>query len=249
MIQCMDFVRRQLCLLACSVCLGSLAAYAKELVDPVKIIDLARAHYGPSKLLDSVQTIYYEGELLDPKGEEIPGEFRMFLQKPMSQRIEVQIGDVVDIRCTNGLEGYHMRYNKRSGQKRITVVDSGQLETMIVGALENLNFLRVTEHRRRNVWFRERVEYQGSLCYKLRFVYNDGLYYERFIDVENGRILLTQDSNGLQIHQRGEVYANGIRFPKTLESYKDQKHLNTLKIDLALLNRKIPETFFDFPDS
>ena len=229
--------------------LGFGEVLAKDLVDPVDIIDLARAHYGPTKLLDSVQTIYYEGELLDPTGNQVPGEFRMFLKKPMKQRIEVQNGTIVDIRCTNGLEGYRMRYDKRSGKKQVVVLDAGRLETMIVGALENLNFLKVTEHRRRNVWFRERVDYQGNLCYKLRFVYNDGLYYERFVDVGSGRILLTQDSDGLQIHQRGEVYANGIRFPKSLESYKANKHLNTLKINLVLLNRKIPDTFFDFPDS
>jgi hypothetical protein len=231
------------------VILGNYVLPAKDLVDPVQIIDLARSYYGQENLLDSVRTIYYEGQVLEPGEGKVPGNFRMFLKKPMCQRIELQSGDIVDIRSTNGLEGYWMRLDKASGKKQVAVLDSGRLETMIVGALENLNFLKATDHRRRDVWFRELTRYQGAPCYKLRFQYKDVIYYDRLVDAASGRILLTEDNQGLQIHQRGDVFANGIRFPKNLESYQGRKHVNTLLISLVLLNSEIPDSFFDFPDS
>lgn len=218
------------------------------IVDPVQIIELARKYYGPSATLDAVETIYYEGEILDPTGEQRNGLFRLFLKKPYFQRMELQLGNVVTINCTNGTEGYRLQVDKKSGAKKLSILPPNRVETLIISSLENLNFLNATKHPRREVRYLDKVDYQGHPCYKLEFRYGENLKYERLINAQTGRVMSIVDHRGVSMHNRGEIFSEGIRFTKIVESYRDNRHLNTLQFNLVLLNKRIHESFFDFPD-
>lgn len=221
---------------------------ADAIVDPVQIIEMAREYYGPTATLDAVETIYYEGEVLDPKGEERNGLFRLFLKKPYYQRMELQLGNVVTINCTNGTEGYRLQVDKKTGAKKLSILPPNRVETLIIGSLENLNFLKETKHRLRDVRYIDKVDYQGQVCYKLEFNYAKDLKYQRLIHAQTGRVMQLIDHRGVSMHNRGEIFSEGIRFTKIVESYRDNKHLNTLQFNLVLLNKRIHESFFDFPD-
>lgn len=231
--------------------ISSAAAHQKganPIADPEQIIELARKYYGPAEALDSVETIYYEGEVLDPKGEARNGLFRLFLKKPFFQRMELQLGNVVTINCTNGTEGYRLQVNKKTGAKKLSILPPIRVETLIISSLENLNFLRETKHRRRDVRYVDKVDFQGQTCYKLEFRYSENLKYERLINAQTGRVMQVVDHRGVSMYNRGEIFSEGVRFTKIVESYRDNQHLNTLQFNLVLLNKPIHESFFDFPD-
>lgn len=225
-------------------------AFGQEsiIADPNTVIKNARKYYGTEESLNAVESIYYEGEVLDPKGEKPNGLIRIFLKKPYFQRLEIQMGNVITIHCVNGLEGYHLQVDKKSGRKKISVLPADRVETLIIGSSENLNFLRASKIRAREVSYMGQKEYQGESCHELLFKYGQGVYYHRMISAQTGRVMMTLDHQGVEMHHRGEIFSKGIRFTKILESYKDNKHINTLHFNLVLLNQDIPDSFFDFPN-
>ena len=218
------------------------------IVNPETIIDLARKYYGREEALNAVQTIYYEGEILDPKGEKKNGLVRIFLKKPYFQRMEIQMGHIVTIHCVNGIEGYHLQADTKSGRKRISVLPAKRVEALMISCVENLNFLRIPKEHPREVKYLGEKEYQGDPCYELLFKYGSGIHYTRLIHPKSGRVLKTIDYQGIEMHHRGEIFSKGIRFTKILETYKGNQHINSLDFDLILLNKEIPNSFFDFPN-
>ena len=184
----------RLCLLAFSYGLSlSLKGQEATVVSPNAIIDLTRRYYGTEANLNAVETIYYEGEILDPRGEKPNGLIRIFLKKPYFQRMEIQIGDAITIHCVNGLEGYHLQMDKKSGRKRISVLPPKRVETLMIGSLENLNFLKSTKRRSRDVKYLGIEDYQEHKCYELRFEYGNGIFYRRLINMQTGQVMMTED--------------------------------------------------------
>jgi hypothetical protein len=226
----------------------SVLGQEKIIVNPETIIDLARNYYGREEALQAVQTIYYEGEILDPKGERKNGLVRIFLKKPYFQRMEIQMGRIVTVHCVNGIEGYHLQADTNSGRKKISVLPAKRVEELMISSFENLNFLRNPKDRPREVKYLGEKEYQGEPCYKVLFQYGSGIHYTRLIHAKSGRVVMTIDHQGVEMHHRGEVFSKGIRFTKILETYKDNQHINSLDFGLVLLNKEIPDSFFDFPN-
>lgn len=245
----MGTYRRQICfgIVFLSLC-KFLSAQAEIIVDPDTIINLARNYYGAEETLRSVETIYYEGEILDPTGEKKNGLVRIFLKKPYFQRMEIQMGHFVTIHCVNGSEGYHLQADTKSGRKKLSVLPAKRVDALMISSIENLHFLMSPKDRKREVKYIGQKKCLGEDCYELLFKYGNGIQYTRLIHATTGRVVMTIDHQGIEMHHRGEVFSKGIRFTKVLETYKDNKHVNSLHFDLVLLNRSIPDAFFDFPD-
>ena len=209
-------------------------------------LELARSFFGPEEKLKAVTSIYYDGKIVDPSGKG-SGTFRLYLKKPYCQRMEIQIGDVRTITAVNGAEGYRQQINQTTGRGRMGILHPTQVEKIIVNTVENLYFLKGTQKRNGNVSFLGKADLQGRECYKLKFIYRDTLFYERYVDLENGKILSTEDERGVTVYQRGEIYSGGIRFSKSIESFKDKKHLNTIHFQKIMVNVPMKDVFFDFP--
>ena len=71
-------------------------------------LELARAFFGPTEKLQSVNSIYYEGKIMNPSGEG-SGAFRLYLKKPFFQRMEIHVGDAITVTAVNGSEGYRQQ--------------------------------------------------------------------------------------------------------------------------------------------
>jgi len=211
-------------------------------------LDLARTYFGSEEKLNSVQSIYYEGNIINP-GEKGNGSFRLFLKKPHFQRMEIRVGDVQTITAVNGSEGYRQQTVISTGKGRLGILNSSQVEKIIINTVENLFFLKGTEFRSGKINYLGKTELQGRNCYKLKFSYRDNkLFYERYVDLETGKILATQDERGVIVYQRGEILSGGIRFSKSVESYKERMHLNTINFERIMVNAAMKEEIFDFPN-
>ncbi len=210
-------------------------------------LELARAYFGPEEKLKAVRSIYYQGKIIHPGGQ-ADGTFRLFLKKPHFQRMEIRIGDVQTITAVNGSEGYRQQILLPTGSGRVGILNSSQVEKIIVNTVENLFFLKGTEFRSGKVNFLGKATLQGRKCYKLKFSYRDNkLFYERYVDLETGKIIATQDERGIVVYQRGEILSGGVRFSKSVESYRAGKHLNTIHFDLIRVNTAMKDEIFDFP--
>ena len=220
-----------------------LAGTLNAAVDP---LDLARAYFGPEDKLQAVRSIYYEGKLVSPsaKGD---GTFRLFVKKPHFQRMEIRVGDVQTITAVDGSEGYRQQTKLSTGQGRLGILNSSQVEKIIVNTLENLYFLKGIRRRNGKIDFLGKFDMQGRNCYKLKFSYRDKLFYERYVDLETGKILATQDERGVIVYQRGQIFAGGIRFSQSVESFKEGTHLNTIHFDRIMVNAAMKDEIFDFP--
>ena len=209
-------------------------------------LDLARAFFGPPEKLQSVNSIYYEGKIMNPSGEG-SGTFRLYLKKPFFQRMEIHVGDVITVTAVNGSEGYRQQSDKITGKGRLGILHPAQVEKIIVNTVENLYFLKGSEKRNGRISFQGKADFKGQACYKLKFFYRDNLFYERFVELETGKILATRDERGITVYQRGEIFSGGIRFSRSVESYKGDKHLNTIHFKKILINSPMKDEIFDFP--
>jgi hypothetical protein len=209
-------------------------------------LDLARAFFGPPEKLQSVNSIYYEGKIINPSGEG-SGTFGLYLKKPFFQRMEIHVGDVITVTAVNGSEGYRQQSNMITGKGRLGILHPAQVEKIIVNTVENLYFLKGFEIRNGRIGFQGKADFKGQACYKLKFFYRANLFYERFVELETGKVLATRDERGITVYQRGEISSGGIRFSRSVESYKGDKHLNTIHFKKILINSPMKDEIFDFP--
>ena len=215
--------------------------------DQGNILALARKAFGPEKKLISIKSLYYEGRIVDPAGK-ANGLFKLYLRKPYHQRMEIEVDEVLTVTAINGLEGYRQMLHKPSGKSRLGILNPQQVEKIIVNTIENLFFLKGTEHRNGKIIFEGKTELQGKECYILKFQYRNNLFFERFIDLESGKILATRDERGVLVYQRGEIFSDGIRFSKSVESYLKEKHINTIHFQHIEVNKVMKDELFNFPE-
>lgn len=209
----------------------------------------ARSQLGTESALDSVESIQYVGVVKSNTGEKM-SDLELIFEKPNCQKLKEVRGDKVNQTAVNGFEGYVMSVDMTNPSSRvIQVLRPLQVKRLMANAVENLNFFKGPDHMRGAEIIDEGVtEYNGQQARKIKFQYPLDLYYIRYFNPDNGKLIATISSDGLTMIEKDSLKSSGISFPKSVETYDETgKLLRSVEFTEVKVNEKLDPSMFDFP--
>jgi hypothetical protein len=222
------------------------ASFASAATDPVaEVIAKARARVGGDKALDSLTSIRYEGTIT--ADENMSGTVEILFQRPMQQRVQLEIGEIRETTALNGLDGWHrvQRLDDPTAWE-LTLLDAVGVRRLQANTIENLGFFRgLTSHGGR-VEHRGNETLDGREAVMVAFIHPNNIVFTRWFDQKTGELLQTQTESGGLIREEGEIKVNGIRFPKKIVTTINGKS-SSITFTKIQVNQSFPESLFEVP--
>lgn len=226
----------------------------KNKVTLSEVVDIARAYIGNASALSSVQSIQYRGKLEAAEGEG-SGELFFVYEKPARQKVVFKSQSIIDITAINDTEGFQMQFNKETQQYRRRILSFSEFKKFRIFSLENLYFYKLPDSvdvRQEFLGVENYKPVSGSgdsrKAYRFLTKYPEiDEQFDRLIDVDSGRLLSNRLSGGIELIEEGEIVVKGVRFPKSVKTYRDGKLQHTVTFQKIIVNGKIPKDAFDVP--
>lgn len=231
----------------------ALVAIAISARAELPIIAKARAYLGTEDALNRVQSIHYVGTLVSADAtDKGTSQVEIFYQAPYQQRIEATSAKGTEITALDGYDGWqHAQAGNDPAKQRTTLLGPAQVKRLRANAWENLAFFRGIERAGGEVIDHGDATIQGVACRKVVFVHAKDIAFTRYFEKATGRLVLTETETGGTIREEGEIFANGIRFPKAITTDSkipggdSQKF--TITFSSVTVNEKIPDSKFVAP--
>ena len=220
----------------------------------------ARAFLGAESALNAVKSLHFEGSIdmvervPDPadatKTIERPLHFTIDIvfQKPMQQRL-IRRSDKIE--WTTALDGYDgwERVSDRTGQTkpRIILLDPINIKRLRATTLENLSFYAKPDQDSRQVRLLGDVTLDGLAGVKLSFTHANGIVFFRSFEKSTGRLIKTEIQSGGEIREEGEIFANGIRFPRKVLNKSADGRVTVITFDKVTVGERFPPEAFVVP--
>ena len=225
-----------------------------------EVIARARAYLGTESALNAVRTIHFSGRL---EGTEkvrdsadktktvdqpvsLPAE--IIFQKPYQQLITLVRPDAVETTALDDYDAWQRRTNPaKPGQWTVNLLDGGQIKRLRANTWENLSFFAGLEKKGGHVQAGEDTTVEGVVCAKLSFVHDDNIVFIRYFEKNSGRLIKTVTESGTEIREEGELFANGVRFPRKVISKAPNGQVTVIVFDRVVVNETVPAGEFAVP--
>lgn len=205
-----------------------------------------RARLGPESALQGVTSIRYTGTL-DTDGASQRGLDILF-QKPLKQRITLTSADLIEVIALDDYDGWQKRSNpKNPAQWQLTLVDAAQTKRLRAQVWDNLYFFSGLEKMRGSVRLEGDVTVDGVACVKLVFTYHENMVLTRYFERATARLVKVETETGTEIREEGEIFANGIRFPRKVVNRDKGGRATTMVFDQVILNEAHAASEFAVP--
>jgi hypothetical protein len=207
----------------------------------------ARARLGSEAALQGMTSIRFTGTI------EVDGAnaraMDIIFQKPLQQRITLTGAELVEIIALDDYDGWQKRINpKNPTQWQLTLLDGPQIKRLRAQAWDNLNFLRNIDRLRGTVKLGGEEKVDGLDCVKLVFTYYENISLTRYYDKATARLVKTETETGVEIREEGEMFAQGIRFPRKVSNRDKSGKTVTMTFEKIVLNETYPAREFAVPD-
>jgi len=206
----------------------------------------ARARLGSESALQDMTSIRFTGTI------EVDGAnaraMDIVFQKPLQQRITLSGPELVEIIALDDYDGWQKRINpKNPTQWQLTLLDGLQIKRLRAQAWDNLNFLRNIDRLRGTVKIGGEEKVDGLDCVKLVFSYYESIVLTRYYDKATARLVKTETETGVEIREEGEMFAQGIRFPRKVSNRDKSGKTVTMTFEKIVLNEVYPASEFAVP--
>lgn len=247
-------------LLALAAALGGLfpSAFADARAEPW--IAQARAAVGAEEVLNSVRSIHFTGTLSTTQKVPVEGEPNNFteqslvlgidiiFQKPDQQRMTLRSDRVVETTALDGYDAWVRRADANNeAQWQLSLLDAQQVKRLRANTWENLSFFRGIQKRGGTVEFGGETTIDGRECVKLIFSHSDNIVFTRYFDKTTGNLVKTETENGGEIREEGEMFVQGLRFPRKLINKAPNGQVATITFDTVTINERFPDDTFAVP--
>lgn len=228
------------------------------------IIGQARAYVGAEAALAGVQSIHLAGRVVKegpgaPKGG-LPATVDIMFQKPFRESITLVAADLVIHTALDNYEGWQqIQTGAAPGQQavdparasKLTLLNGEQTRVLRADTLENLWFYRGVLQAGGTIADRGPAAIDGVDCEKVVFTYSPSIVYTRYFERSSGRLVCSETLGGARIREQGEIFAGGIRFPKSIVTVETEGASrgvsSTYTFDQVEVNRPFPAALFAVP--
>lgn len=206
----------------------------------------ARARLGNESALQGMTSVRFTGTI------EVDGAnaraMDIIFQKPLQQRITLTGPELVEIIALDDYDGWQKRLNpKNPTQWQLTLLDGPQIKRLRAQAWDNLNFLSNIDRLRGTVKIGGEEKVDGLDCVKLVFAYYESIVLTRYYDKATARLVKTETETGVEIREEGEMFAQGIRFPRKVSNRDKSGKTVTMTFEKIVLNEVYPASEFAVP--
>jgi hypothetical protein len=224
-------------------------ALSAEVPNVGSIVTAARATLGAESALEGVVTLKLQG-WIEPTESKLPGaQVRITARKPCSQRLEVQMGDVVETTILDGDSGCviraHMSDPEQGSQMRALTAEEAR--RVVFDTRRLFRFYRADALGGEQIDYQGIEQRRGVRCHKLAYVYPCGLTTVRYFAVNDHTLVSTVTDQGVERVAVGARRVGGIQFPERVEFYQDGEMLHTLVIHEVSVNEPLKRGIFTLP--
>ncbi|CAA6677308.1 MULTISPECIES: hypothetical protein [unclassified Lentimonas] len=236
-------------LLSC-ICLIALAAPLFGASSKVNsIVNRARATVGTEAALKGVVTLKMEG-WIEPAESKLPSATILIIsRKPCSQRLEVKVDDLVETTILDGDSGCIIRSNLSDEAKRsqMRTMTEEELKRVAFSTRQLFSFFGADFKSGEQVAYKGIEQRRGVRSHKLLYSYPDGQTTTRYFAVNDDTLVSTITDQGVESVEVGERIVDGIKFPRRVEYYQDNKMLHTVVISNVQVNTPLQSGIFTIP--
>ncbi len=209
-------------------------------------IGRARARLGSESTLQGMTSVRFIGTIEENGAK--PRSLDIIFQKPLQQRITLTHAELVEIIALDDYDGWQKSLNpKNPTQWRLTLLDGPQIKRLRAQAWDNLNFLRNIDRMRGTVKIGGEEKVDGVDCVKLVFTYYENIVLTRYYDKATARLVKTETETGVEIREEGEMFAQGIRYPRKVTNRDKSGKTVTMTFEKIVLNEVYPASEFAVP--
>lgn len=206
----------------------------------------ARARLGSESALQGLTSIHYTGTLVVDGANQ--RSLDILFQKPLKQRITLTSAEIVDVIGLDDYDAWQKRSNpKNPAQWQLTLIDPAQTKRLRAQVWDNLYFFSGLEKMRGSVRLEGDVTVDGVACVKLVFTYHENMVLTRYFERATARLVKVETETGTEIREEGEIFANGIRFPRKVTNREKDGRAITMVFDQVILNETHAASEFAVP--
>lgn len=206
----------------------------------------ARARLGSESALQGLTSIRYTGTLVVDGANQ--RSLDILFQKPLKQRITLTSAEIVDVIGLDDYDAWQKRSNpKNPAQWQLTLIDPAQTKRLRAQVWDNLYFFSGLEKMRGSVRLEGDVTVDGVACVKLVFTYHENMVLTRYFERATARLVKVETETGTEIREEGEIFANGIRFPRKVTNRDRDGRAITMVFDQVILNETHAASEFAVP--
>ncbi len=233
-----------------NTCLSLVAAISlsAQEISEGEIIDRARATIGTEAALDGLVTLQLVG-YLEPVDPEMPSASLLIVaRKPLSQRLEIKVDDIVETTIFDGEKGCMVRSNLNADASQMRDLADLELKRVKYSTQQFFNFYRPDFKNGEKVSLQGTETYRDERCYKMLYQYPDGLKTLRYFSVVDDTLVSTITGNGVESIGVGSLSVGGIKFPREIEYYEGGRKLHTIVLNEIKVNKPLTAGIFDIPE-
>ncbi|HBR94261.1 MAG TPA: hypothetical protein DEA90_08860 [Opitutae bacterium] len=231
----------------CFLCLVAASLCAQEISEK-EIIDRARATVGSEAALDGLVTLELIGSL-EPADTNIPSATILIVaRKPLSQRLEIKVDDIVETTILDCKRGCIIRSNLNAGASQMRDLVGTELERVSYSTRQFFNYFRPDFKNGETVRLLGSETYRGVRCYKLQYEYPGGFKTVRYFSLADDTLVSTVSENGVESVGVGSQVVGGIKFPTKIEHYEGDRKLHTIVIHELKVNQPLTAGIFEIPE-
>ncbi|MBL9185930.1 MAG: hypothetical protein JNK23_00485 [Opitutaceae bacterium] len=244
-------LRRPLAVL-CLLLAPALASAAEE----HPIIAKARKFVGEESTLDGLRTLRFVATMSVPDAADTTKKKTVKLdvvfEKPDRQLMQLGFDDRVEITGLDGFDGWHLLQDKSDPpRRRVTILPPARIRRLRAETWENLYYFRGLERAGGTVEDQGDHLVDGVLTRKIAYIHSPTIRFSRYFDPQTGRLVVTETEDGRIIREEGEMVVQGLRFPRTVETFARNAQgvveTVTLTFEKITINEPLPREYFAVP--
>ena len=213
------------------------------------IIENARATVGTDSALDNLVTMQISG-IIEPAEPELPSaNIRLIVRKPCSQRLEVRVDNMIETTLLKGKTGciIQSKLDEAAQRPQVRMMTAEEIRRMAFNTRQLFNFYREDFCNNESVSYEGIEQRRGQQCHKLVYTYPDGTNTIRYFSVDDKEQVSMITDKGVESVEIGSQTIKGIRFPRRIEYYHEDKLLHTLILETIEVNKPLKVGIFTIP--
>ena len=216
-------------------------------VDPraVTILEKARNHIAKESALNNVKALRFKGRLINEQGD--TGMIEIIVELPYRQLQLVTMNGQVTEYGLNDYEAWRKIYKIENPDDYLLIPGNvDQLKRARANTFENLKFFSPETNYFRKIEYLGRSDHDGVEVEKVRVRYG-AIFFDRHFATSNGDLVYSEIESGEQIREEGEVFVDGIRFPKSVTTHFDGQQRSYVEFDVIEVNPLLDKSLFTLP--